>query len=80
MNYSSIIPLAMATRTVCPTAITSVEMRQHDLIEELNAFYIEVTGDGLSAEYIAELRATHIDDLMTLISSKKLGFMEFVEH
>ena len=47
---------------------------------KLNAFYIEVTGDGLSAEYIAELRATHIDDLMTLISSKKLGFMEFVEH
>ena len=66
-----IISTGMAVRTVLPTVEPSIALRQEDLIDELNAFYVELTGDGLSEEYRAELREQDLDSLMRLIERRR---------
>jgi len=79
MYNTKIIPTGMATRTKVPTLPKSVQLRQADLIAEFEAFYVEVTGNGLSEEYIAELKEKDLDDLLSLVNSRKLGFLEMNE-
>ena len=76
--YSTIIPEGMATKTVAPTLPKSIQLRQDDLIDELNQFYIEVT--GISEEYEAELREKDLDSLLQLIQQRKLGFVSMTQH
>jgi len=78
--YSTIIPEGMATKTVAPTLPKSIQLRQDDLIDELNQFYIEVTGSGISEEYEAELREKDLDSLLQLIQQRKLGFVSMTQH
>lgn len=78
MYYSDIIPAGMATKTVVPALPQSIQLRQEDLIEELDAFYADVTGNGLSEEYKAELREKDLDSLLHTVNSKKRTYIDMI--
>lgn len=46
--------------------------RINDLVNEINQFWIEVTGEGLPQEQIDELQSMHPDDLMTKLQGLKM--------
>lgn len=45
---------------------SSLQLRNEDIIIELNAFYIEVTGNGISDERRAELMLKDFDSLISI--------------
>jgi hypothetical protein len=47
--------------------------RINDLVNEINQFWIEVTGEGLPQEQIDELQSMHPDDLMTKLQGLKMS-------
>lgn len=59
--------------TKTPQEIKSLELRSNDLVFEINQFYVEVTGDGLTYKELARLKAMDLDVLMAKLESLKMG-------
>lgn len=55
-------------------ALTAQEKRTNDLIAELNQFYVEVTGNGISDSFEKVLREQHDDTILALLEEKKAIF------
>jgi len=45
-----------------------------NLIDELNKFYIELTGEGISSDFEAMLRESGMETIQTIIAEKKHAF------
>lgn len=59
--------------TKTPQEIKSLQLRTHDLVFEINQFYVEVTGEGLTYKELARLKAMDLDVLMAKLESLKMG-------
>ena len=52
----------------------SLQLRNEDIIDELDAFYVEVTGSGISDERRAELMLKDFDSLITIDKELRWSF------
>lgn len=55
------------------TAPKEFENLQDDLIQEINQFYIEVTGNSMNESALQELYSMHIDDLRAKLNGLKMS-------
>lgn len=52
----------------------TIQLRNQDIIDELNQFYIDVTGEGLSEERKAELMEKDLESLIAIGKELKWSY------
>ena len=57
--------------TAVDATAQSIQLTQEDLIVELNQFYVEITGDGISEFYKKHLLEMSLEAILEIIEEKK---------
>jgi len=52
----------------------TIQLRNEDIVDELDAFYAEVTGNGLSVERRAELMEKDFESLISIFDELKWSY------